>query len=82
MTGEAMLFLFSVVVSASLLFAMVYFIIMFSDLECDYVNPIDLCNRLNTFVSPEMAAHAALTILFLLSGSWIALYVCSAVYAN
>jgi len=22
-------------------------IIMFSDLECDYINPIDLCNRLN-----------------------------------
>lgn len=22
-------------------------IIMFSDLECDYVNPIDLCNKLN-----------------------------------
>lgn len=22
-------------------------IIMFSDLECDYINPIDLCNKLN-----------------------------------
>jgi hypothetical protein len=75
MTGEAMLFLFSVVVSAALLFAMVYYIIMFSDLECDYVNPIDLCNRLNTFVIPEMGAQAALTLLFLLSGSWIALYI-------
>jgi hypothetical protein len=21
---------------------------MFSDLECDYINPIDLCNKLNT----------------------------------
>ena len=20
---------------------------MFSDLECDYINPIDLCNKLN-----------------------------------
>jgi hypothetical protein len=26
-------------------------IIMFSDLECDYINPIDLCNKLNQ-VSP------------------------------
>lgn len=26
---------------------MVFFIIMFSDLECDYINPIDLCNKLN-----------------------------------
>jgi hypothetical protein len=38
--------------AAVLLFAMVFFIIMFSDLECDYINPIDLCNRLNTFVLP------------------------------
>jgi hypothetical protein len=22
-------------------------VIMFSDLECDYINPIDLCNKLN-----------------------------------
>lgn len=27
-------------------------IIMFSDLECDYINPIDLCNKLNA-VSPN-----------------------------
>jgi hypothetical protein len=66
---------------------------MFSDLECDYINPIDLCNKLNQvrpcllltpwrgrrahharrqFVLPENAAHAALTVLFLLSGQWIA----------
>ncbi|CAO3648176.1 unnamed protein product [Mucor hiemalis] len=29
-------------------------VIMFSDLECDYINPIDLCNKLNQFVLPEM----------------------------
>ena len=27
-------------------------IIMFSDLECDYINPIDLCNKLNTVSHP------------------------------
>ena len=68
-------------------------IIMFSDLECDYINPIDLCNKLNQvrmhhkgywvvtllilslhrqFVIPEHGAHAFLTLLFLLSGQWIA----------
>lgn len=63
-------------------------IIMFSDLECDYINPIDLCNKLNQvflstlpiihpltytqFVLPENIAHAFLTILFLLSGQWFA----------
>ena len=63
-------------------------VIMFSDLESDYINPIDLCNKLNQvrgrcisfqplltllqFVIPEHGAHAFLTLLFLLSGQWIA----------
>ncbi|KAI4730106.1 cornichon [Aureobasidium sp. EXF-10728] len=39
----------------------------------DYINPIDLCNRLNTYIVPEAAVHAFLTILFLVNGYWIAL---------
>ncbi|KAI6112034.1 cornichon [Pisolithus croceorrhizus] len=66
------LFLFAVLMAAGLLFTMVFFIIMFSDLECDYINPIDLCNKLNQFVLPENIAHAFLTLLFLLSGQWFA----------
>ncbi|KAI8369183.1 cornichon protein-domain-containing protein [Choanephora cucurbitarum] len=61
------------IMSALLLFAMVFFVILFSDLECDYINPIDLCNKLNQFVLPEMGAHAFLFLMFLLNGSWIAL---------
>ncbi|KIS68884.1 putative COPII component [Mycosarcoma maydis] len=72
MSGEGWLFLLSVLLSAVLLFTMVFFIIMFSDLECDYINPIDLCNKLNQFILPEMAAHAVLTLFFLLSGQWLA----------
>jgi len=71
MGGAGWLFLFAVLMAAGLLFCMVFFIIMFSDLECDYINPIDLCNKLNQFVLPENAAHAFLTLLFLLSGQWI-----------
>ena len=42
--------------------------------ECsDYINPIDLCNRLNTYIVPEAAVHAFLTALFLINGYWIAL---------
>ncbi|KAI3661872.1 hypothetical protein MP638_005913 [Amoeboaphelidium occidentale] len=71
--SEAILFLFAVFMAAVLLFAMVYFIIMFSDLECDFINPIDLCNKLNQFVLPEYGAHLFLTLIFLLSFSqWIA----------
>ena len=62
---------------------------MFSDLECDYINPIDLCNKLNQvrlvypvpsrthavrqFVIPENLVHAFLALLFLMSGQWTAL---------
>ncbi|KAI8976738.1 cornichon protein-domain-containing protein [Pilobolus umbonatus] len=68
----SMLFLFSVIMAALLLFVMVFFVIMFSDLECDYINPIDLCNKLNQFVLPEMGAHAFLFFMLLINGSWMA----------
>jgi len=73
MNGAGWLFLFAVLLAAVLLFTMVFFIIMFSDLECDYINPIDLCSQLNRFVLPEYGAHAFLASCFLLSGQWTAL---------
>ena len=39
----------------------------------DYINPIDLCNRLNTYIVPEAAVHAFLTFLFLITGHWLTL---------
>ncbi|KAI8915870.1 cornichon [Gorgonomyces haynaldii] len=75
MNGEAILFLFSLIADALLLFAMVFYIILFSDLECDYINPIDLCNRLNQFVLPENGLHFFLWFLFLVNGSWTALLI-------
>lgn len=39
----------------------------------DYINPIDLCNRLNTYIVPEAAVHALLTFLFIINGYWIAI---------
>ncbi|KAG4098762.1 cornichon [Neocallimastix lanati (nom. inval.)] len=71
MGWEAFLFIFAAIISALLLFIMVYFIIMFSDLECDYINPIDLCTRLNEFVLPNYIAHAVLSLMFLFTGKWI-----------
>lgn len=72
MSWEGWLFILSVLVSAGLLFTMVFYIIMFSDLECDYINPIDLCNKINDFILPEIAVHSILTLLYLLSGQVIA----------
>jgi len=42
-------------------------------LRSDYINPIDLCNRLNTYIIPEAAVHGFLTFLFLINGYWIPL---------
>ncbi|KAL6876988.1 cornichon [Trichoderma novae-zelandiae] len=73
MSGEAWLFLLAVLINAVNLFLQVFFTIMYSDLECDYINPIDLCNRLNAYIIPEAAVHGFLTFLFLINGYWVAL---------
>ncbi|KAK4034869.1 WD40-repeat-containing domain protein [Parachaetomium inaequale] len=73
MSGEAWLYLFAVIINAVNLFLQVFFTIMYSDLECDYINPIDLCNRLNTYIIPEVAVHGFLTFLFLINGYWLPL---------
>ena len=36
---------------------------MFSDLECDYINPIDLCNKLNQVGSPLLGVFTSTDIL-------------------
>ena len=37
-------------------------IIMFSDLECDYINPIDLCNKLNQVCAAEQGCKLFLNL--------------------
>jgi len=76
MSGEAWLYLFAVLVNAGNLFIQVFFTIMYSDLECDYINPMDLTDKLNKWVWPEAWLHWGLSILFFLSlfsGHWLAL---------
>ena len=45
----------------------------YASLDSDYINPIDLCNRLNTYIVPEAAVHAVLTALFVVNGYWVAI---------
>ena len=42
-------------------------------LHSDYINPVDLCNRLNAYIVPEASVHLFLTSLFLINGYWLAL---------
>ena len=64
------MFIFAVIVNAVNLFVQVFFTIMYSDLECDYINPIELCNKLNPYFLPEAALQGFLAILFLVNGFW------------
>eukprot|EP00163_Fabomonas_tropica_P001330 TRINITY_DN11005_c0_g2_i1.p1 TRINITY_DN11005_c0_g2~~TRINITY_DN11005_c0_g2_i1.p1 ORF type:complete len:139 (-),score=22.40 TRINITY_DN11005_c0_g2_i1:242-658(-) len=70
MTFDAWLWLFIFFLGAALLFCTIYLIISFSDLECDHINPIDMCKRLNPLVLPEVGGQAGLTVMLLLTGNW------------
>ena len=47
MVSEILLFIYALLVTASLLFVLVYFLITLSDLECDYLNAQECCAKLN-----------------------------------
>lgn len=64
---DSFIFGVGMITAAGLLFTSVYYLISYSDLEADYVNPIELCSKLNALVLPEYMAHLALTSVFLLS---------------
>ncbi|KAM9902937.1 hypothetical protein OXX69_008108, partial [Metschnikowia pulcherrima] len=44
---------------------------MYSDLESDYSNPIELCHKFNTWFVPEAALHAFFTLILLIRGFWL-----------
>lgn len=66
-----MFFLFALILDMALMFAQVYFTVMYQDLASDYLNPIDLVNRLNPYILPEAGFHMFYTLLFLVTGNWL-----------
>ncbi|KAJ2608402.1 hypothetical protein H4S08_004465 [Coemansia sp. RSA 1365] len=48
---------------------------MLTDLECDYMNPIELANTLNKYVMPEMATQLLMFVVFLLMGEWFSMII-------
>ncbi|KAJ1736656.1 hypothetical protein GGI11_005228 [Coemansia sp. RSA 2049] len=73
MSLTALIYILALIMAGVLLFGAVYFVIMLTDLECDYINPIDLANNLNTYVMPDLAAHMVLLVVFLLLGEWMSM---------
>ncbi|KAK5781223.1 cornichon family protein PWA37_002159 [Arxiozyma heterogenica] len=68
--ASASLFILAVIANCINLFGQVHFTILYADLEADYINPIELCSKVNQLVVPEAALHAILSLLFLLNGYW------------
>lgn len=61
--------------NAGNLFLQGYFLVMLGDLEMDYINPIDLCNKINKYVPLEMGLHAATMLILLFTGHfWSVLF--------
>uniref|UniRef100_A0A336L0B5 CSON002304 protein n=1 Tax=Culicoides sonorensis TaxID=179676 RepID=A0A336L0B5_CULSO len=70
MLPETLLFIISMAITGSLLFLLVYFVIILSDLECDYINAQTCCAKLNFWVIPKLGAHAFLAFLLLIHQNW------------
>lgn len=73
---ESLIFCMAILDTGALLFLLIYYEIVFSDLECDYLNAQECCSKLNLWVSTKLFAHIFLTLLLLLNGSWI-LVICN-----
>ncbi|GFS08626.1 cornichon [Elysia marginata] len=67
-TFAAFCYILALILTAVLIFFVIFHIIAFDELKTDYKNPIDQCNSLNPLVIPEYAIHIFFTVLFLFSG--------------
>merc|ERR1712168_1666839 len=64
-TFAALAYIVALILTAFLIFFVIYHIIAFDELKTDYKNPIDQCNSLNPLVLPEYGLHIFFNILFL-----------------
>jgi len=66
-TFAAFAYIVALILTAFLIFFVIYHIIAFDELKTDYKNPIDQCNSLNPLVLPEYGIHIFFNLLFLFS---------------
>ena len=72
MIGEILFWLVVFGVTAGMLFMNVFTLILYSDLEADHINPVELCERVNGLVLPEYLGQLAVAAMLLLRGFWLA----------
>ncbi|XP_062547939.1 protein cornichon homolog 4 [Armigeres subalbatus] len=73
MLPETLVFGIALLITGVILFLLIYFVIILSDLECDYLNAQQCCSKLNFWVVPKLAAHCFLAFILLMNGSWMLL---------
>ncbi|KAH9507191.1 Protein cornichon 1 [Bulinus truncatus] len=69
-TFAAFCYILALILTAVLIFFVIFHIIAFDELKTDYKNPIDQCNSLNPLVIPEYAIHMLFTFLFLIAAQF------------
>lgn len=74
--SETLLFAISLVACLIILFLLIYFVITLSDLECDYLNAQECCDKLNYWTIPKYMVHT-FTTFFLLYHSQLWLFLCN-----
>lgn len=67
----ALCYILALILTAILIFFVIYQIIAFDELKTDYKNPVDQCNSLNPLVLPEYFMHVVFCVLFLGAGEWV-----------
>jgi len=67
----AAFYILALLLTAVLIFFVIYQIIAFDELKTDYKNPIDQCHSLNPLVLPEYFIHSVFTLLFLCVGEFL-----------
>ena len=75
MVSQEVLLMLSILVSSLLLFLTVYFMIILSDLESDYINSLDCSARLNRWTIPRLVFMVVHSVLLVAQHSWVMLLV-------
>lgn len=76
MFPDTYLFSICMILIGLVLFLLIYFVLILSDVECDYINAQQCCTKLNIWMIPKVATHGVVTILLLLTGHWM-LFLCN-----
>lgn len=70
-TFAAFCYILALILTAILIFCVIYQIISFDELKTDYKNPIDQCRSLNPLVLPEYLLHGLFVVLFAVAFEWL-----------